>query len=549
MPYEESVEPSELQSVGSLKEYILTVDNQILQRMANKAKLTKKERKELFGYVESQLKSDLNSQDVDSIMASHEFGTAIDKCVNCHMTKPNLAADLKTWDLLTNHLAHEGIADQKLKEMIGNARLSPEEESAVHSYVKQTRTQSKINTISSKNGRYIPDCYESYEDRKLRTEMVPKTDSKASKMAGILEWARANEQMVFYDKNVVPRTWQSEAISGVDRAVLRTAKNAVNQDMYDRMGYFSDAGREHPWNTPAGLDISPNASRETFFIPPSNGPLMQVFEVTRNTHPNHFGKATNVNGPQMGWSYGDETVFGEVLKVNGIPYKMRTREKQPDGSWQTEVFSPFDSSQELAQAVEDLCKSSDAPAGCAEIERSGVISELWDPATQEVDRRQYINSSTMGTKRDPLMLNRSAWESTLEYAEIQLIPEMPDDVVAELYARNPFKPTTWSPSTHSEHSIVPKDNFEALIPVNQESCMHCHADAGIHVDNVEPHPQQMYAPSPTDAPRPRTWYNFVPGFDSILGFNPWSGEAVARGAPANRSSLNRCLLESGLVTY
>ena len=107
----------------------------------------------------------------------------------------------------------------------------------------------------------------------------------------------------------------------------------------------------------------------------------------------------------------------------------------------------------------------------------------------------------------------------------------------------------WAPTSNSSFNIVPKNYFGGLIPMNQVSCMECHESAGRHVDNFDPQLDRAagIVSDPSDAPRSRTWYNFIPGNDGILSFHPFDARKVAQGASATSQSFVDCLKRSGLM--
>lgn len=279
---------------------------------------------------------------------------------------------------------------------------------------------------------------------------------------------------------------------------------------------------------------------------------------TRQSHPHYFGTSSNVNGPQVGWEYLPSTVFGEVLKVAGIPFEIRLRMKTQLGQWITDVLRPFGSPQEMADSLKSVCNGKEAPAGCQKLLSSGAIAQISSANTNLVNRNQFINRSNFKTARDPLSLSRTANEATLVQAQLQSLPAIPDDVREAVLSKTAFKSVfnrpwisgenaSWAPTAQGASSLVPHQFFGGLIPMTQKSCMNCHDSAGRHVDNFDPHPSQMYASAPGDARRARTWYNGVRGDDGILSFHPFSADAVARGANTDANALNRCLVENGLV--
>jgi hypothetical protein len=331
------------------------------------------------------------------------------------------------------------------------------------------------------------------------------------------------------------------------------------------MGYNSDGAREFPWQRTAGLDISPNGSSEKFIIPPASGPLAKAFWRDRSNSPEHFGGASNENGPQLGWEFTSGTTFGEVLKIKDpdtgeqIPFEVRLRTKTAEGKWQMDVLRPFSNPSELAAGIRRICSASDRPAGCSQLGAS--LDAIERPQVTAVPRTNYVNRSNFGTARDPFTLNRTSLTAIAKTALLHDLPALPNDVVRKLLKTSPFQsvfnkpwipadgtgPAGWAPTTRSDFNIVPKSYFAAFIPMTQESCTKCHDSAGRHVDNFEPAPDQMFAPSPDDRQRPRTWYNFIPGDDTNLSWHPFSADSVRQGAIIGPRAFEQCLVQNRLI--
>lgn len=481
-------------------------------------------------------------------------------CVACHNrpeNKEQVPAGVKNLDSLGTHLA--SMSDSNLDTMLKRSNLSPHDEAAMRDYVKKARAM--VQTSASRGvSSQIAACYMSAEEQTRKTNQVPMLQPD-SLLGARLADAQNNGRMMFFDKGSVPRVWQRSKIIERDGQMtsdqkLLTERNTSNPDMYQRMGYHSDGAREHPWAHSAGMDISPNGSADKFVIPPADGPLMRLVNRSKQSHPEYFGTSRNVNGPQMGYEYAVGTMFGEVLKVSGVPFEIRLRMKNGAGEWVMDVLRPFQNMGEFATRLVELCKGSDRPASCSQAE--GKIQSLMHLAPQNMQRNSFINAGTFGTTRDPLSLNSPAADATVRSADMQWIPDLPTDLVKAALSKTPFKSVfdkpwttganpSWAPTTQSDFSIVPKNFFGGLVPMNTQSCTKCHDSAGRHVDNFDPTRNQMYAPAPNDAPRPRTWYNNIPGDDNILSFHPWSKQAVESGARTDRNALNDCLVRNGLV--
>jgi len=275
----------------------------------------------------------------------------------------------------------------------------------------------------------------------------------------------------------------------------------------------------------------------------------------------------------MGWVYAPGTTFGETLRVRDpvsgqmIPFEVRLRTKQPNGTWAMDVMRPFANSGELAAAVKKMCSGKEAPSDCAQV--NAAMAQLENPRPRNAALSSFVNVQTMRSQfefgdpprvnktHDPLSMSRTAIEAAQPNAMLETLPELPPSLVRKLLMETPFKsvfgqpwnvgpPPSWAPTSGSDFNIVPRNYFGGFIPMNQNGCMKCHDSAGRHVDNFEPGPGQMFAPDPGDQRRPRTWYNFIPGDDGILSFHPFSADAVANKRAVSRSSVDPCWVQSGL---
>lgn len=481
-----------------------------------------------------------------------KLNSALAKCVACHQNKKSLDPAHKQVTSLESLL--EGMSPEKLDEMITLAKLTPQENQAVRlranprlSGAVQPSDHGAVDSGRPKARNPAPSCYLPEAENARRTAALPSL-SGASGTVAFLAGAVRDRRLMFYDKDQVPRTWQASPI-GNGRPYLLTPRNAINQFMFNDMGYFSDGGREFPWNHTAGIDASKDASVERFAIPPETGPLMDVFGATRQTHPGHFGGSRNVNGPIVTWQYRKDAIFGEVLKVGGVPYEIRLRRQTAVG-WQMDVLRPYANPDELASGIREVCGRARPPRGCESVDASAIAKDVGTVR----GRGDYINPRTFGTPRHPLSLSRTALESTQPTARVQTLPDFTPELRAALLKLRPFRSvfgTPWlsgePPGWAADGGIFPRGNYQAFIPTNNNGCMKCHDSAGRHVDNFDPYPSQMFAPHPRDARRPRTWYDHIPGGNAILGFHPFAPNAVRGGAAITTQALNACLTRNGLI--
>lgn len=415
---------------------------------------------------------------------------------------------------------------------------------------------------AARAGSPISACFVGKEEAEARRRNLPQIRDADSIIAQKVNAARQRDQMIFYDRKTMPKAWIESTGSDYGKGQIYSEGHMTNPEMMGLMGYHSDGAREFPWNQPAGTDASPQTSSDKFVIPGDSGKLARVIQRTRQSHgAKWFGTSININGPEMGWEFEEGTVFGEVLKVSGVAFEIRLRQKLAPGQWKFDVLRPFANPKELADAIRALCQKPGAPSGCARLAKeTNLLASLDNPKTRVASAREFVNKEKLGYRLDPLSLNTAALDAVSPEASLHVLPDLPEDVVRELLTRTPFKsvegipwisgrPPGWAPTSNSDFNIFPKDYFGAFLGLKEASCVRCHSGAGKHVDNFEPNPKlgQIYAPAPNDAPRARTWYNRLPGDDGILSFHPFSLEAVAEHRPATDKSIRSCLTDSGLV--
>lgn len=489
---------------------------------------------------------------------SASFHKATGTCVGCHADKDYVANSAKTREGLQNHL--KTMTSDQLDDMMTRARLSSEQVHAIRDFVARDKArQHSVSTSAPRTN--APVCFTDSEDQAVKTALVPRISTANSFLSGVLSAATSAGRLMFYDKNSVPKAWNT----GIERRINSPEHHTNQNTTYPLMGYHGVAGMEFPWSSPAGMDAADNGSTEKFVIAPQSGPMMRAVTRTRQNSPQHFAKPNrqiNVNGPMLGWIYNAGTTFGEILRVNGVPFEIRLRSKQRDGSWKMDVLRPFESAIDLAQGIARICATGaeNRPTGC-DSAYPAYQAILSPNATKLRNRTEFFSKQMLGTRRDPLSLSSTALEATVAAATLQELPELPPDLVEALLTRTPFKsvfgkpwtqgpPPGWAPTTQSHSSIVPKNYAGGLIPLTQEACMKCHDSAGRTVDHFDPKREdgQMFAPQPNDnQSRPRTWYDFVQGDDSILSFNPYSPSAVKNSALSDVNAINPCLKKHGLI--
>jgi hypothetical protein len=248
-----------------------------------------------------------------------------------------------------------------------------------------------------------------------------------------------------------------------------------------------------------------------------------------------------------------------------IPFEVRLRKKLPDGSWHMDVLRPFESPNELGEALRNICnirKERSRPPECQDPRVESFLAAMAPPKVETLPQEAFVNetmfrqASKNYPPMDPLKLNRTAERALQKQARVHTLPPLPPALVRRLLTTTPFKSVFgkpwvsddgsgtagWAPTSASDFNIVPKNYFGAFLPTNRTACMNCHSDAGGHVDNFNP--TEKLPHDRDDAVRNRTWYGPVPGSDGIF-MSWWDRSKV--GSSASFQSLHPCLQRGAFV--
>ena len=211
-------------------------------------------------------------------------------------------------------------------------------------------------------------------------------------------------------------------------------------------GGQATANLEFPWANPAGTMA--NSNFRSFRFVEFGGPV----EWWRNI----------VNGQFHGFAgeYAPNTIFGEILTVvdpQGFDhtFEMRVRKKRDDGTWSVESYRPYPT-----EAAFD----------------AALIRRGFPPYEHDRGVVRQLNSNH----------GRNGFVST---ALLVKLPSLPPDVVMDMLDNEMFAPAKdklWrsegavaaASPVATGFNIVPRNFMGAFIPVNGESCMRCHRDAG-----------------------------------------------------------------------
>ncbi len=457
-------------------------------------------------------------------------------CVRCHVGLPDLPAALKNprqLEALTPFMNRATREDMARRARLEGDALAAFTKVSAPAGLEYARSSCQAGDVSMQN-----------------------LDPESSPLAAELQAGVRQNALTAFGRG--SKTWQGSTDNDGRRARLLSERNAPNPFMYDLMGYNSDGAREFPWKDTAGTDVAEGVKAQKFLLSPSSG-AFQLGTRDRASNPGYFGSSVNINGPQVGWDFFPGTMLGEVVSLatpaGDLPFEIRLRRKVAPGLWTMDVLRPFATREDFVSAAEAACAALSAPCG--------DLKSTASPA-KSAALRDFVNAAKFRTKRDPLTLNSTAATALQGSAAFDELPVLPDAVVAKLLKETPFRSvfgqawfkegaaTAWAPfAPASGASVVPRGYLGAFLPLTYGGCMNCHAAAGRHVDRFDPVREQMYDPAPNDAPRPRTWYHFIPGDDAILSFHPFSEAAVQRGAnilasdlkTVDRETLDECLVD------
>jgi len=178
------------------------------------------------------------------------------------------------------------------------------------------------------------------------------------------------------------------------------------------------------------------------------------------------------------WMFPEGTVLGEMLfVVDGSgewwPFETRVRIRELD-EWRVDLYRPFPTAAGFADALER--KRRERPEWESSSEIDALIAHARDPVTP---RAASLRASHI----------RGAFPAP-DLAE-DVLPALSDPtILRELLMEAPFRSArgevwkssgslhTYAPTTDAPFSIVPRDYAGGFLEVNEESCSHCHRDAG-----------------------------------------------------------------------
>jgi hypothetical protein len=225
--------------------------------------------------------------------------------------------------------------------------------------------------------------------------------------------------------------------------------NNVSANRAERYG---NANRELPWKT-GGLDDAPNGESFLFHRFPRGGEIA----VWRGRG---YAKDLTLGGTNWRievhpgvyrWSYPDGTLFGEVLRVDGRTFEVRTMTLK-SGKWTFQVYRPFARYAEVAALVK---------------ERHQYVGRLVNPHPVKVlDETALLD------------------DLTLNPADVAAVLSRPfRDVTDVVWAERP-EGKAYAPYASKRNQLVPAGYQGAYF--SSATCVKCHGTAGKNVSEFQP---------------------------------------------------------------
>jgi len=289
-----------------------------------------------------------------------------------------------------------------------------------------------------------------------------------------------------------------------------------------------------PFATTAGTDNSTNVKVVNFLsLPAKDGKLLPLAVYAVNRPNGITGYTLN----SWGWVYPNGTMIGEILFVTTasgdlLPSEIRTRVRFSSG-WGTNAYRPFATASALSQAIKQRRPN---------WQSTPALTTL----VNHLDGDSPLTATSLHAPQLPGVIDQDG--------AVDVLPDFADDaLVKDLLTQTPFASsygTTWkssggqvayAASTASAVSIVPTNYQGGAFPVDEQSCMRCHKEAGRSLTQFRSDFGQI------------ALYGEMWGRDGIFSFHPFEesryNQFLVTGTTDNRS-LSANLFAQGIVaTY
>ena len=326
-------------------------------------------------------------------------------------------------------------------------------------------------------------------DREKFLRDLPRTDDNGLSQL----FADIRERGIPYDN-----TTQTPAFEANNVSFLLSSASGFHSAVSGPLFRFS-ANIDFPWKKPAGTEDSPNASRWFVHVPPKDGKLVVIRQVRPMSSD---GGRRQDRAAYWKWFYPRGTTFVEFARVHDEsdrPFIFQVNALTRDElGWEPSIFR----SELIADA-------------------DGLLGHFGDRATGTPVTRTI-------TDDDHPRRPRTFSASGLLYN----IPKLPASELAS--SKFVPAPDAWAMFgndkivgvTTEEFSLVPKNFTGCLIPVSRQSCVQCHQDFGLHVNDFDRFGSQSVPNSGTVGSR--HWYGTLRGNDGIGSRHFVSESAIAK---------------------
>jgi hypothetical protein len=342
-------------------------------------------------------------------------------------------------------------------------------------------------------------------------QYLPKVDDPS--VQAILD----DPALILYTKSEIPTAYQdwSSGLPGIHSPSYNVSAN-------DREP-FGNGNIEFPWGAPGGAHRAQNVATFRFLWLPRD-------ELGRRRpivwYRKHLEGSTSTG---YAWTYPVGAVVGEVLQIRSpqgqlYTFELRVR-KREQSEWVVDVFRPFPSSDELAQAIRERRANWQQHPQLAKL-----VAHLEQP-------RALPKGTLMDAGHTRLTFHQTMG--------IDSLPPVGDDaLVVDLLTKSVFKSAlgaTWrkgtnkihtvAPTTHARFHIVPAQYDAGFIEVDRLSCMRCHETVNRHVNDFQPG---------------RDWYGRVRGSDGIFSIHPFDPSCISNNGISRPAQISHRLTSLGI---
>lgn len=369
-----------------------------------------------------------------------------------------------------------------------------------------------------------------------------------------------DDRVLWYTNAEIPAAYQHAIGNGYVQTTLHSPFYNISGDPSDR-GYGSsraaDLGRrgggngniEFPWNIAPGGAANARTvnSFKGLWLPRDDaGRLMPVVWFRQDLPGRGSGERIVRGGGGLaegpvrrlrdgrslnygyGWTFPVGAVLIEALTMKSpddseVVFEMRFRIREDD-AWGVEIFRPYATAKQLADAIGELPSSPMRTAAIARLMSDEPIRQL-----------QLKSFTTRNTRRVAFDVTSGAWQMpTLSTPDVLRLLNRPFvSTLGESFKTGTNKVEAIFPINETnQFSLVPPNFHGAFAGNDRESCMKCHDATNRHVTEFE---------------QPRGWYGRIRGSDGIFSFHPFDPRSISASGGALPVRINQRLVDSGIV--